>query len=358
VILRPEPFPVRDAISGTTAETTAPRRVKPGETFTVEIAVRNNGTVPWPDEVYLAPIVPETSPTQMRDSAFRPEKGWLSKYHAAAPDKKNLATSDTAVFCFPLTAPQVSEPTAFIERWNLVDANGRGWGSSYLAGPGDYEMLTRITVDPPRGPWTLPLVETTTGTKPVLNWATRAGTLTAAASSLPPVPGGLKAFTLHDATSTTASAYLGDTDWSDYRVEAWVYCDLRKAEGKTGYDRVGIFLRDQADRAGDTKDGAQSGAAYAMTFDGDDGGIRAASIDGGGIDDFRPGARFKLTESGWHKFAVRVTGNELIYELDGKEFWRGRNRLFSKGDCGVYYRSSFTPEKSGGVSFAGFRVEK
>ena len=358
VILRPESFPAMGAISGTTAETTAPRRVAPGETFDVQIAVRNNGTAPWPDEVFLAPIVPETSPTQMRDSAFRPEKGWQSKYHAAAPDKKNLATSDTAIFRFTLTAPQVSEPTVFIERWNLVDADGRGWGSSYLAGPGDYEMLTRITVDPPRGPWSLPLVETTTSTQPALDWATKGGTLAPAAASLPPVPGGLKAFTLHNARGTTASAYLGDTAWSDYRVDAWVYCDLRKAEGKTGYDRVGIFLRDQADRAGDTKDGAQLGAAYAMTFDSDDGGIRAASIDGGGIEDFHPDPRYKLKESGWHKFAVRVTGNELIYELDDKEFWRGRDSLFAKGDCGVYYRSSFTPEKSGGVSFAGFRVDK
>lgn len=358
IILRPEPFPPRGPVSGTTVETTAPRRVAPGETFEVAIAVRNNGTEPWPDGVRLAPIVPETSPTQLRASAFRPPTGWVSEHHAAEPDKRNTPTSETAVFRFPLRAPQVGEPTAFLERWNLVDAEGRGFGSSWLAGPGDYEMFTRITVDPATGPWELPLVETTTGTAPVLRWTTRAGVLSPLRAGVPPAPDAMRAFTLHNAAGTSASAYLGDPAWTDYRVEAWVYCDLRKAEEKEGYDRVGIFIRDQGDRCGDTKDGAQMGACYAMTFDTDDGGIRAASIDTGGIDDFRPGARFKLEKSGWHKFAIRCTGDELVYELDGREFWKGRSRLFRAGDCGVYYRTAFEPGRSGGVSFAGFRAEK
>ena len=176
---------------------------------------------------------------------------------------------------------------------------------------------------------------------------------------MPRAPDGLTALQLVTPGRTYDSAWVGDPQWSDYRVEAWVWCEYRPGEEAQGWDRVGIFARDNGDRAGDTKDGVELGGSYAMTFDTDDGGVRAGNIDNGGIEDFRTGPRHKITETGWHKFSIRCAGDTLTYELDGREFWKGKDKLLKSGDCGVYYRTAFLePGRSHGVIFAGFNVGK
>ncbi len=358
-IVRPEPFPEAPAISGTLVETTSPRRLAPGQEFTAEFDIRNNGREAWPGEVYLAPVVPETSPTAYRASAFRPAAGWISPERAAAPDRAGIRPGEVARFRVPLVAPRVTKVTPFLERWNLVDGNGRVFSSHWQTGPGDYQIYTKGTVEAPTTrTWTLPLEETGRDGKPALAWSTKAGAITAAKDT-PATTGGAPIWQLVSPGRRYDCAWLGDPSWTDYRVEALVYCELRAAEEKIGYERVGIFLRDGGDRCGDTKDGVELGQCYAMTFDTDDGGIRAGGVDNGGIDDFRPGKRFKLAESGWHRFAIRCEGDTLTYELDGAEFWKGKDATVKSGDCGVYYKTGFSdPAKTRGIRFAEFRAVK
>src|SRR5690606_35501047 len=90
------------------------------------------------------------------------------------------------------------------------------------------------------------------------------------------------------------SAWVGDPDMKDYRIEAWVYCDMRpKTSSTLGYERVGLFARDIGVHKGDTKTEKEIGFSLAMTFDSDDGSIRAGDVSHGVIGDFRR-TRFKL----------------------------------------------------------------
>jgi hypothetical protein len=356
-IIRPEPFPDPPAVAGSCTESTTPRRMAPGDTGEAVFEVKNTGTVPWPEEVYLAPVEPESTPTVLRRSALADADRWLGLQRAAAPDRKAPAPGVKVVFRVPLRAPAVAGPTIFLERWNLVDGTGRRLGDSYLAGPGDYQMFSKVVVEPPRS-FGLPLDETARDGRPALAWLTKAGEL-GTTSTTPAPPDGLTALQLLSPGRRYNSAWVGDPAWSDYRVEAWVWCEYRPGEEKQGWDRIGIFARDNGDRSGDTKDGTELGESYAMTFDSDDGGVRAGNIQNGGIEDFREGPRHKIKETGWHKFAIRCEGDTLTYELDGAEFWKGKDRHLKSGDCGVYYKTAFRePGQSRGIVFAGFKIGK
>ena len=158
-IIRPDEFAGTPRLSGTCTESTAPRRMTPGETAEALFEVKNNGADPWPAEVYLAPVEPESSPTQFRRSALMDGEKWISPERAAAPDRKAIAPGEKALFRVPLRAPQTEAPAIFMERWNLVDSTGRRLGDSFLAGPGDYQMFSKVVVELKRA-FDLPLVET------------------------------------------------------------------------------------------------------------------------------------------------------------------------------------------------------
>jgi hypothetical protein len=136
-----------------------------------------------------------------------------------------------------------------------------------------------------------------------------------------------------------------------------VFCEYRPDDIKKGYDRVGIFARDNGQHAADTKNMLEIGESYCMTYDSDDGYLRAGNIINGGVDDFRPKPRFHLTESGWHRFSIRCKGNEISYELDGKPFHTEKDKSLRAGECGVYYKSGFTDlQNSHGIRFSDFQV--
>ncbi|MBX7246042.1 MAG: C39 family peptidase [Candidatus Sumerlaeaceae bacterium] len=357
VIIRADELPTTPTISGSCVESTSPRRMICGETTTAVFAIKNNGSQSWPAEVFLCPIEPETSPTQFRRSAFEPPGAWISSSRICAADRKAIAPGEVANFAVPLRAPMVDKPKVFMEHWNMVDGSGRAFSSSYLAGPGDYQIFTRVCVEPATT-FTLPLIETVANGRPALDWIVKKGRLEVA-NDVPATTDGATILKLATAGARYDSAWVGNGDWRDYRVEALVYCDYRPELEKKGFDRVGIFIRDNGDHAGDTKDGVELGETYAMTFDTDDGGIRAAYVENGGIRDFRRGPRYTIKESGWHRFAIRCAGDELVYELDGREFWRTRDRMLTSGDCGVYYKAGFDDlSLSRGLRFADFKATR
>jgi hypothetical protein len=157
-------------------------------------------------------------------------------------------------------------------------------------------------------------------------------------------------------------AWVGDPNWTDYKVQAWLYCELRPGEKPGAFDRVGIFARDNGQHRGATKDEFEIGSSIAMTFDSDDGSVRAGDVVNGVIGDFRK-EWYHIKESGWHLFSVACKGQTVTYELDGKPFHVQEHVRGAKhGDCGVYYETTFNFENqspgdvSHGVSFAGFKA--
>ncbi len=377
IMVHPEPFPERAAISGTLVDASghtvedyllSPRRMVSGDTAEVVVRVKNNGSATWPKEVYLAPVDADATPVKGRESAFSAGVDWVSSNRIVAPDRAEIAPGEIAQFIFKIHAPDVAKTTTFEENWNLVDGSGHWFSDSWLAGPNNRQICNLISVDP-RLPWQLPLAETAADGKASLPWQVKFGELTKAGDSAraPDAPGsdpqaaapdGAPALHLFSAGKPFDSAWVGDGAWRDYRVESWIYCDLHPEDKPDGWNRAGIFIRDNGEHAGDTIGPVEVGACLAMTYDSDDGYIRAANILKGGAEDFRD-KPYRLTESGWHKFAIRCSGDDVTYELDGQPFHQARFAALKSGDCGVYYRAAFYHvENAHGITFAGFHVEK
>jgi hypothetical protein len=75
------------------------------------------------------------------------------------------------------------------------------------------------------------------------------------------------------------------------------------------------------------------------------------------VGDFRPAPRYKITESGWHHFAIRCAGGKVTYSLDGRPFHEQKVRNRFSGCCGVWYKSGFEDgTRSHGVRFGAFKV--
>lgn len=396
VLLRTEAFTSAPrALSGKMVATTSPRTLLPGQAAVAEFAVKNNGTAPWPDEIYLAPVDAYTSAPRDRVSPFAVLTGqgdpvetsgtWISATRVAAPDKKYLAPDDTAYFLVPLRAPNVSEPTSFRENFNLVDGEGHWFSEHWMTGPSNRQMFFRVAVVP-RIPGTekLPLFETAQGGKTVLPWRYKFTTDTATITlteedptppaespttrTLAPPDGAARLKLRTPPGESFQVAFVGDPLARDYHVEAWVYCDYRPGDEPRGYDRYGIFMRDDGTHRLAPKTELESGECILMSYDTDNGRLRCGNFEKGGIGEFRRQSDSTyIKESGWHKMGIRADGTTVTFELDDKPIHVARNvsrfadeapRAFTAGDCGVFYRSAYPDEaERRGMIFAAFRVD-
>jgi hypothetical protein len=329
-----------------------------GEDSEVSFTLLNNGRAPWPDKMFLAPIDPDSSPTRTVKSPI--QANWISAERVAEA-LPGLQPQTTGVVTFKVRAPEVEKATTFMQYFQLVDGNGNWFGTSWLAGPGNRNMAVRLMVYPKKT-YELPLVQGTDPAKLTLPWDAKFGKVELLDNFTTAPPQGGSVARLLTPGHAWDSAWIGDPKMTDYRVEAWVYCDIRpKTSSTLGYERVGLFARDNGTHRGDTKDEREIGGSLAMTFDSDDGSIRAGDVSNGGVDDYRKN-RFKLKESGWHHFAMNCKGDTVSYELDGKPFHteKGVNE-HKAGDCGVYYNAPPYPlaeqeVQPGGVVFSGLKV--
>jgi hypothetical protein len=158
-----------------------------GETAVAEVAIRNNGSEPWPAGVRLAAVDAYSSPTRERESVFAILPGdttatsgtWISASVVGEPDVKNLPPGQVTYFRMPLRAP-ASQPgnksVTFRENFNLVDAQGHWFSEDWQTGPSNRQIYFRVAVVPPRSADdVLPLEETGAGGKPSLKWRLKNG---------------------------------------------------------------------------------------------------------------------------------------------------------------------------------------
>jgi hypothetical protein len=223
-------------------------------------------------------------------------------------------------------------------------------------------MGVRMIIMPKNRPeQKLPMIADPEQGKPTLPWTVKFGQIQVADSFTTALPDGGKIMHLKTAGQTFDVAWLGDPQWKDYHVEAWVYCNLRTELKKSGWERVGIFAHDNGQHAADTKNEVEIGSSIAMMFDSDDGSLRVGDVLNGSIGDYR-GTRYHIKESGWHKFAITCQGNTVTYGLDGQPLHVQENvKGHPQGECGISYNSAFdpklTPEQgSQGIYFSGFKV--
>ena len=123
--------------TGTGGATADLSHARPGQSFTVTIAVRNTGSSTWsaagPTSVRLGTAQPDDHVGALR------APGWLSSTRAAALEQSSVAPGQTGSFRLPILAPATAGTVT--EHFNLV-ADGLGW----FDGPGLSVTVTTVPV--------------------------------------------------------------------------------------------------------------------------------------------------------------------------------------------------------------------
>lgn len=364
--LSSKPFPSGNDVSGLAIddygnglEKNTEFQVDSGETRDISFSIINNGKKAWPAGVQFSAVDAKSSPTQGMKSLVK-GPGWVDDTVVSRFAESN-DVGNTVTVSFKVTAPEVSETTTILQYFNLQEPSGRWFSSDWNSGPSNKQMAVRLIVSPKnRVIPELNQVENGKDGKAELSWGVKFGEIGTADKNVPAAPDGLSALALNDKSHKWDSAWIGDKTWTDYRAESWIYCDLRKDEKSDGYQRVGLFMRDNGQHVGDNKDEVEIGRNICMMFDSDDGSIRAGDIFNGTVGDFRKD-RYRVDKSGWYHFALEADGNTVRYFLNGELLHEEKNArsIPTQGDCGVYYNNHFKKDNpSYGVVFAGFKVSK
>jgi len=187
---------------------------------------------------------------------------------------------------------------------------------------------------------TFPLQDDFTSAGRTLKWDDKLK-YSAVSSFSPAAPGGDGyAMTVKTTTSGADSARVGDLGDTNYTVEAQIYCEYRAAIAGNGYERCGIFARDNGNQAFTST--ANKGNCYALIYKTDTGQILPCKVIDGIITDFLAPNPIYLTTSDWHKFTIRCYGSRIQYFLDGAVICTVTDTTFERGYCGIGYHSLYS----------------
>lgn len=157
----------------------------------------------------------------------------------------------------------------------------------------------------------------------------------------PTAPGGdgyvISVFDPAGGVETTRRGDFGD---ADYTVEADVYCEYRPGDAGDGFERYGLFARDSGTGAfGLSSYGG--GNCYALTFDSDDGRVRAGMYLNGALSDFLSAAPMYSPASAWHRFRIDCYGSTIEYRFDGDLIASVDDATHARGYWGLGYHEFF-----------------
>ncbi len=159
----------------------------------------------------------------------------------------------------------------------------------------------------------------------------------------PASPGGDGyAMRVRDASGGIDTTRLGKAAESDYFVEADIYCNYRPALAADGYERVGIFARDDGNGMFEgTSGGGVKGSNYALTWDSSNGRIQCLKTVAGAATDLLPAPQY-LASSAWRRFRIEALGNQITFKVDGSTLRVATDSTFPTGQFGVGYHDYFT----------------
>jgi Peptidase family M23 len=172
----------------------------------------------------------------------------------------------------------------------------------------------------------------------------------------PPSPGGDGyAFFLTDVGNDGDGPYdsviVGGVGDRNIFAQVDIYFSYEPSQG--GWERAGLFVRDDGFGGWDqTFEGR--GNCYAITFDSDDGRLRAARIVDASVTDFVSPQRY-VTSSGWHTLRIEALEDQITFLFDGEVLALVSDSTFPSGPCGVGFSDHTTSHPSDrGVYFDNF----
>ncbi|MGF1572888.1 MAG: hypothetical protein ACFCU1_07435 [Sumerlaeia bacterium] len=174
-------------------------------------------------------------------------------------------------------------------------------------------------------------------------------------SFLPVAPGGDGIVLLvRDPSGGIDSARLQPFADYDYTITAMIYCDFRPQLATDGFDRVGIFVRDDGNGMFEGISSSNiKGNNYALTWDSDTGSVQCLNTTEG-IPVNLLSEPLLLPSSGWREFQITAQGDELAFFLDQQLILRTTDSTHPTGDFGIGYHEYFATNSN----LTGTRVDR
>lgn len=159
----------------------------------------------------------------------------------------------------------------------------------------------------------------------------------------PAAPGG-DGFSMYvrDPSGGIDTARHGTSADGDIDVSAYVRCQYRPALAADGFDRVGVFVRDdgQGMFTGTNGAGTSKGNNYALTWDGDTGRLRCNRVVEGVPTDLLPAPVYQPTTA-WRRMKIVAAGATLRFEIDGATLLTATDTAHASGQYGIGYQELF-----------------
>lgn len=204
------------------------------------------------------------------------------------------------------------------------------------------QTVLRYPVGPPPVPQEFPYVDNFPSTgRQLPYWTDRFKTHTVISHS-PAAPGG-DGFVLHvrDTSGGIDTARTGTGSETDYFVQADIWCSFRPELIANGFERVGIFARDNGNGlfTGASSSGVQ-GNCYGMAWDSGDGRLWCFKTVGGVLTDLNPTPVFR-PGTAWRRMRIELIGDLLRFYLDGELILSTQDSTFASGQMGIGYQELF-----------------
>jgi len=185
-----------------------------------------------------------------------------------------------------------------------------------------------------------PLHDTFPTAAPQLGWRPKFTAPVSVAVTTAPPSGDATVLRVMDPSGGTDSIRLSPGLVRDLAVQADLLCEHRPQLAANGFERIGVFVRDQAQGAFDGTQ-SQPGACYALCWDSHDGRVRCLRVQGGVLTDLLPAPRF-VPGTAWRRFRLEAAGSVLTFVLDGERLLQVQDGAWASGEFGIGCHEYFT----------------
>ena len=207
----------------------------------------------------------------------------------------------------------------------------------------DEGVFTNPRYDVPAPPASMPFADAfpSTGRQLAGQWVDRFTTPQVIAFS-PASPGGDGyALRVRDASGGIDTTRIGSASDADYFVQAHIYCDFRAIPGESGFERVGIFARDNGNGMFEgISGGGVQGANYALTWDSLDGRVQCLRTVAGVPVDLLPTPQYRFGTQ-WRLFRLEAVGTQITFKMDGETLLSVTDATHAAGPGGIGYHEYF-----------------
>ncbi len=160
----------------------------------------------------------------------------------------------------------------------------------------------------------------------------------------PPSPGGDGyIIVIKDPSGGIDTQRIGSTSDTDYAVQADIFCDYRPALSADGFERLGIFARDDGNGmfCGQNGAGTIKGNNYALTWDSNNGRLQCLrTINAVPVDLLS--APIYLPASQWRQMRIEAVGSQITFKIDGNSVLSITDATHPDGQFGIGYQEVFT----------------